>query len=72
MKLLVKIILIAIMSLIAVGYYFKNTNNPKGEVFIGIGIMSIVFILMPLFLYSRYRDKKMTSFIYKHDENNQE
>ena len=72
MKLLVKIVLITIILLVSVGYYFKNTDNPKGEVLIGIGILSTAFVLMPLFIYSRYREKKLKSFIYKHEEKSQD
>ncbi|MCF6350157.1 MAG: hypothetical protein L3J23_03880 [Flavobacteriaceae bacterium] len=69
MKILVKIVLIIVVLLIAIGYYFKNINNPKGDILVGIGILILAFILMPLFIYSRYRKKKLKSFIYKHEKN---
>lgn len=72
MKILVKIVLVIVILLIAIGYYFKNTNHPKGDVLIGVGILSLAFVLMPLFIYSRYRDKKLKSFIYKHDDSSQD
>ncbi len=71
MKILIKIILITIIGLIGYGYYIKETDLQKGDAYIGIAIMSIVFILMPLFLIDRYRNKKLTSFIYKHDDKSQ-
>lgn len=71
MKILVKGLLIIVILLIALGYYYKNTNDPKGDILVGIGILTLAFILMPLFIYSRYRDKKLKSFIYKHDEEGQ-
>jgi hypothetical protein len=72
MKILIKIILVTIIGLICYGYYIKETNIQKGDAYIGIAIMSIVFILMPLFLIDRYRNKKLKSFIYKHEDGNQE
>ncbi len=72
MKVLIKIILLTIIVLIGYGYYIKETDIQKGDAYIGIAIMSIVFILMPLFLVDRYRNKKLKSFIYKHEDESQE
>lgn len=63
MKILIKIFLVIVVFLISYGYYLKNSAVLKGDAFIGIGIITLAFIVMPLFIYSRYRDKKLKSFI---------
>ena len=51
--------LIAIIAcLISFGYFQKN-NGLNGDKWIGIGILLVAFILMPLFLYSRFKNKKV-------------
>jgi cell division protein FtsW (lipid II flippase) len=71
MNTLIKITLILVITVVIYGFYLKETNFEKGNAFIGIGILVLVFILMPLFLIDRYRKKKLTSFIYKHEDGNQ-
>lgn len=68
MKLLVKLILVIVIAIISIGYYYKNTGNPKGTAIIGIGILTLAFVLMPLFIYSRYRSKKISSYKLKKEE----
>ncbi|HBD26438.1 hypothetical protein [Flavobacterium sp.] len=56
-----KKILIALVTitacLISFGYFQKN-NGLNGDKWIGIGILLVAFVLMPLFLYSRFRNKE--------------
>ena len=50
--------LIAIIAcLISFGYFQKN-NGLNGEKWIGIGVLLAAFVLMPLFLYSRFKNKE--------------
>ena len=50
--------LIAIITcLISFGYFQKNSGL-NGDKWIGIGVLLIAFVLIPLFLYSRFRNKE--------------
>ena len=52
------IVLIAIIAcLISFGYFQKNSGL-NGEKWIGIGVLLAAFVLMPLFLYSRFKNKE--------------
>lgn len=68
MKLLVKLVLIIVITIIAIGYYYKSLANPKGDAIIGVGIITLSFVLMPLFIYSRYRSKKISAYKFKKEE----
>ena len=46
-----------IACLISFGYFQKN-NGLNGDKWIGIGILLVAFVLMPLFLYSRFKNKE--------------
>ena len=50
-------LIVTIACLISFGYFQKN-NGLNGDKWIGIGILLVAFILMPLFLYSRFKNKE--------------
>lgn len=47
----------------AIGFYLLNQEHPKGDIVVGIGVLAFTFILMPLFLYHRYRRKKIKDYM---------
>ena len=52
------IVLIAIIAcLISFGYFQKNSGL-NGDKWIGIGVLLAAFVLMPLLLYSRFKNKE--------------
>ena len=55
-KILIGLIVI-IACLVSFGYFQKN-NGLNGDKWIGIGILLVAFVLMPLFLYSRFKNKE--------------
>jgi len=52
---------IVLTSLIA-GYIVKAESPENGEKIIGISVLIFAFILMPLFIYLRYKDKDLSKF----------
>ena len=70
-KVLIALIII-IVGFISFGYIQKN-NGLNGDKWIGIAILLVTFVLMPLFLYSRFKNKetrdRMLNFGLKKKEN---
>ena len=64
MKKVLTILLIIIIGVLAYGYYVKNTGGDDGEIIIGIGVLAIAFVLMPLFIYHRYKNKNIKDFTF--------
>ncbi|MFP2997051.1 hypothetical protein ABN763_14135 [Spongiivirga sp. MCCC 1A20706] len=63
MKYVLRILLVAIIGGVAVGYYYRNTGDyPTGDKIIGISILALSFILMPLFIYHRYKNKDLSGY----------
>ena len=58
MKYLLRILVLLILVFISFGYYQKN-NGLNGDKWIGIGILLVAFVLMPLFLYFRFKNKEV-------------
>ena len=64
------ILFILIIALGLVGYGFYLIETPafdQGHKFIGIGVALIALVVMPLFIWLRYKDKSMEQFTFKDD-----
>lgn len=58
-----KILGIAILIAIGVGFYIRTFDDQaKGDVIIGIAVLASAFILMPIFLYVRWKGKSLKDY----------
>lgn len=62
MRFVISTLLILVLAAITYGYYLKESGDMNGEIIIGISVMTIAFIIMPLFIYHRYKNKDLSSF----------
>ena len=62
MKYVVIFFLIVAIGLIATGFYLKSISHFRGDAIVGLGVLTISFLVMPLFIYHRYRKKNLSSF----------
>lgn len=62
MKLLLKIFFAIFLLALVIGLYLKGNAYAKADVIIGLDIMFMSFILMPLFIYYRYREGKYKKY----------
>lgn len=64
MKIVMKILGIAILIAIAVGFYFRIAVGDivTGDKIIGIAVLTSSFVLMPIFLAVRWRGKKLEDY----------
>ena len=62
MKIALKIILVISLGLISFGFYTNSNSVGGGELFIGIGVAIFAFVLMPLFVYHRYKGKDLSGY----------
>ena len=64
MKFVIIFVLILSAGMLATGFYLKNAGDANGEIVIGIGVLIVAFILMPLFIYHRYKNKNISDFTF--------
>lgn len=58
-----KILSILILIAIGTGFYFRmNDEILLGDKIIGVAVLASAFILMPIFLYVRWRGKKLEDY----------
>jgi len=62
MKYVLIVLLILILATFVLGFYLKDLGNSYAEIIIGIDVLVVAFILMPLFLYHRYKNKDVSNF----------
>ncbi len=65
MKYVLITILLLILGTLTYGFYLKYSGDLSGEIIIGIGVLGIAFILMPLFIFHRYKNKNIKDFTFE-------
>ncbi len=48
---------------LAAGLYMKYIEHPLAEKITGSAVLFLAFVLLPLFLYHRYKDKKAEDYM---------
>ena len=75
MKRLIQIICCCIVVAIAAGYIFKHQGDHlTGDRIIGLAVLALSFVLIPLFIFYRYRKTSIRKYIFpgKQEENDNE
>jgi len=57
MKNILKILFFFSFLIIVLGFILNNFTSQNGHLFIGIGVLLFAFLLIPLFIYHRYKDR---------------
>jgi hypothetical protein len=62
MKTLLKVLFVVFIIWMCVGVYLLQTEHPKAQIVMGLGVFYLSFLLMPIFIYYRYRDGKYKKY----------
>lgn len=63
MNTILKILGVLILLAIGTGFYFRGTDDIiLGDRIIGLAVLASSFILLPLFLYHRWKGKKLKDY----------
>jgi len=65
MKYVIIFVLVLTLGMLATGFYLKNAGDANGDIIIGLGVLMVAFVLMPLFIYHRYKNKKISDFTFE-------
>ncbi|MDO9261051.1 MAG: hypothetical protein Q7U08_03835 [Flavobacteriaceae bacterium] len=72
LKTIVYIVFFIVIGTIVTGYCVKADAQQDGEKIIGIGVLIFAFVLMPLFIYLRYKDKDLSKFTFNQPKKEEE
>lgn len=63
MKTVLKILFVIFILWMCIGAFLLKIAHAKGPIVMGLGVLFLSFILMPLFIYYRYKDGKYKKYI---------
>jgi uncharacterized protein YneF (UPF0154 family) len=63
MKHLIKFLLFISFIGLCSGFYIKDENTVSGDYLIGLSLMLLMFIIMPLFIYNRWKNKDIKDYM---------
>lgn len=63
MKYFLIILFFLVASAMAIGFYVKVEDESAGKLMIGLSLMVGFFILMPLFIYHRWKNKDVKDYM---------
>jgi hypothetical protein len=64
MKYVIIFVLVITLGMLVTGFYQKNAGDANGDIVIGLGVLMVAFVLMPLFIYHRYKNKNLSDFTF--------
>lgn len=63
MKYFLTVLLISVLISLGIGFYLKPEDEATGNLIIGLTLMAGFFVLMPLFIYHRWKDKNVKDYM---------
>ena len=63
MKYLIKFLLFISFIGLCLGFYIKSENTVSGDYLIGLSLILLMFIIMPLFIYNRWKNKDIKDYM---------
>lgn len=63
MKYFYTILSLAIVIGLIIGHYIKGDDVALGNLIIGLSISSLFFVLMPVFIYQRWKNKDVKDYM---------
>lgn len=67
MKVLIRIFFLAAVGLVVSGFYYKSEDLGLGDLLIGLGVTAGFFVVMPMFLYHRWKDRDVKDYMLTKD-----
>lgn len=61
-KWIIRLIFVIVFGTIGYGMYLKSQAIENAERFIGLGVLGMTFVLMPIFLVHRYKNKSLSDY----------
>lgn len=63
MRYVIILLFLISVALVGYGFYIKPEDMKNGELFIGLGVACGFFVLMPVFLYRRWKGKSAKDYM---------
>jgi len=67
LKTVLKLIFAADILLLIWGFYTKSSLEKKGNFIVGSAVLIMAFIVLPMFIYTRAKDRKLSEYLFPKD-----
>ncbi|MBS4039377.1 MAG: hypothetical protein KGZ81_02130 [Flavobacteriales bacterium] len=64
----IRILFVLVLGFIGYGWWLNGLDSNEGDKFVGIGVLLMSLVFMPVFLFHRYKNKKLSDYTFKFDE----
>lgn len=63
MKYFLTVLFISVLIALGIGFYIKPEDEATGNLIIGLTLMAGFFVLMPLFIYHRWKNRSVKDYM---------
>ncbi len=63
MKYILLVLFVCVLLGLALGFYIKVDDEATGNLIVGLSLMAGFFLLMPLFIYHRWKNKNVKDYM---------
>ena len=63
MKYFLTILFVSVLIALGIGFYIKSEDEATGKLIIGLTLMVGFFVLMPLFIYHRWKNRSVKDYM---------
>ncbi len=63
MKYFLTVLFISVLIALGIGFYIKPEDEATGDLIIGLTLMAGFFVLMPLFIYHRWKNRSVKDYM---------
>jgi len=63
MKYFLTILFVSVLIALGIGFYIKPEDEATGNLIIGLTLMAGFFVLMPLFIYHRWKNRNVKDYM---------
>ncbi len=63
MKYIITILFISVLISLCIGFYIKPQDEATGNLIIGLTLMAGFFVLMPLFIFHRWKNRSVKDYM---------
>ena len=63
MRTLIIVLFVLVVFGMGIGFYIRDSDQATGDIIIGLSILAGTFILMPMFIYHRWKNRKVKDYM---------
>lgn len=63
MKIILYTLFFAAVAMAVFGFIIQGDDPTQGDLFIGLGVVTLFFLWMPTFIYHRWKNKKVEDYM---------